>query len=187
MICTWNIYYDNLPHTLQNTKNPGSRERHHWQTTFHCTQNTLHWLKSVISLLININIWQELINRSFAILIYQTKGVGPPSIFRSIIQLSIKSAQHLAIGCTFLDFLHLLWPGHSEFFLWLMIVILHVKVWGGESRQCKHFYCVTGRRNRNRDWSTGTCMYQDHTWQITQQKHTHKLLKPTLQTVIVIP
>lgn len=56
-----------------------------WQTLY-----TLHWLKSVILPLINTNIWQKLINRSFAMLIYQAEIVGPPSIFRSIIHLSIQ-------------------------------------------------------------------------------------------------
>lgn len=87
-------------------------------------------LKSVILPLININIWQKLINRSFAMLIYQAEYVGPPSIFGSIIHLSIQPT-HNSLQKDAHSRIFSVSPSQGtwrECFLWLMIVIFHVKV-----------------------------------------------------------
>lgn len=89
---TWWIRYDNLTHIPRQWRHsePRNGEKKTYNHTPWQTLYTLHWLKSVILPLINTNIWQKLINRSFAMLIYQAEIVGPPSIFRSIIHLSIQ-------------------------------------------------------------------------------------------------
>lgn len=64
------ICYDNLTHIPQlNLREQSFIPRSP------ASLNTLQWLKYVILPLININIWQKLINRSFTILIYQTMRV----------------------------------------------------------------------------------------------------------------
>lgn len=120
--------HDEYIMTALRTEEQGEKSSNHtplWQTLY-----TLHWLKSVILPLININIWQKLINRSFAILIYQAEIVGPPSIFGSIIHLSIQPT-HNSLQEDAHSRIFSISPGQGtckECFLWLMIVIFHVKV-----------------------------------------------------------
>lgn len=106
------------------------KNSNHTSTPLWQTHYTLHRLKSVILPLININIWQKLINRSFAMLIYQEEYVRPPSIFGSIIHLSIQPT-HNSLQKDAHSRLFSVSPGQGtwkECFLWLMIVIFHVKV-----------------------------------------------------------
>lgn len=106
------------------------KNSNHTSTPLWQTHYTLHQIKSVILPLININIWQKLINRSFAMLIYQAEYVGPPSIFGSIIHLSIQPT-HNSLQKDAHSRIFSVSPGQGtwrECFLWLMIVIFHVKV-----------------------------------------------------------
>lgn len=79
------ICYDNLTHIPQlNLREQSFIPRSP------ASLNTLQWLKYVIFPLININIWQKLINRSFTILIYQTMRVWTTINFlRSIIHVHL--------------------------------------------------------------------------------------------------
>lgn len=111
---TWWIRYDNLTHIPRQWRHsePRNGEKKTYNHTPWQTLYTLHWLKSVILPLINTNIWQKLINRSFAMLIYQAEIVRPPSIFRSIIR---RYSQHIT-ACKRMHipgFLNFSWPARA--------------------------------------------------------------------------
>lgn len=114
---TWWIRYDNLTHIPRQWRHsePRNGEKKTYNHTPWQTLYTLHWLKSVILPLINTNIWQKLINRSFAMLIYQAERLSDHHQF-SDPSFICRYSQHIT-ACKRMHipgFLNFSWPGHLE-------------------------------------------------------------------------
>ena len=124
------ICYDNLTHIPQLNLQEQS-----FIPRSPASLNTLQWLKYVIFPLININIWQKLINRSFTILIYQTMRVWTTINFQIHHTCTfVNTGQYRTAckfiwrGCTIQDFHNFPCQGTlNAKNLWLMMVIFHVK------------------------------------------------------------